>query len=190
MESSFLDYLKILGDWSYVMVFIGMIVEGDIVLFAASFLAYQGYFDLVRLAPVVFSGVLIGDSIWYSLGDKFKSENSIIHKWVEHVAEPFDEHVQVNPLRSIFISKFAYGFHHAILMRAGALRIHWLKIFKSDIIATIFWGLIVGGVGYASAATFLPFKRYLKYGEIALFLALVGFWIVSRLISTKTKRRL
>jgi len=190
MESFFLNHLRVLGDWSYVMVFIGMFIEGDVILFAASFLAYQGYFDLVKLIPIVFGGVLIGDSVWYWLGDKFKSENSIIHKWVEHVAEPFDEHVRMNPLRAIFISKFAYGFHHAILMRAGALHIRWEKIFKSDIIATIFWGLIIGGVGYASAATFLPFKRYLKYGEIALFLALVGFWIIYRLISAKTKKRL
>jgi membrane protein DedA with SNARE-associated domain len=177
----------------YAVVFIGMILEGDIVLFTSSFLAHQGFFDIGDLAFFILTGVFIGDSLWYLAGrliDNHLSGNSrmsLVNRWVTKIAMPLDTHLLNYPFRTIFISKFAYGLHHALLTRLGMLRFSWKRFVKIDFIANISWVFIVGGLGYFSGAAFFASKHYLRFAEVGLLLALILFLIVEHLVIKKLK---
>lgn len=183
IESFFLHYVLNLGPLAYLIAFVGMMIEGDALLFTAAFLTHQGYFDFRFMLPTLVAGVLFGDLGWYWLGHWMHhySTSSLAH-WIHRIAKPLDRHLLSRPRRTIFISKFTYGVHHAILIRAGALRLNIREFLKDDLYATSAWIALIGGLGYLSAASFVLIKHYVKFAEVALLLGLAAIFIISHII--------
>lgn len=190
MDSILLPYLTAWKPLAYAIIFLGMILEGDALLFIAGFLTHQGVFELLPILATVCGGVFIGDNLWFELGVRWKNSSSRLMQWVEKLAKPFDLHLQTKPLRTIFISKFTYGFNHAILVRAGILGIRWKKLEESVLLADLFWIFIVGGLGYLSSASFARFKHILGFTEAALALGLAGFIFLELFLTRQSKKKL
>ena len=190
MESLLLSYLNHWEPFGYIILFLTMMIEGDTALFIASFLTHQGIFDPIAMFLTALWGMILGDNLWYSAGLKFKNSAHWLNNWAERLAKPFDEHLVNKPFRTIFIAKFAYGVNHAIIFRAGTLKIKWSDIEKSDILATLLWMAVVGSLGYFSSASFTLVKNYLKFGEASLLLGLLIFLGLEYLITKRTKKEL
>ncbi len=185
-----IQYLIIWQPLGYILTFLGMIFEGETVLFIAAFLSHMGVFNPFILFPVALWGVILGDSLWFSLGKKFRNSPNFLNKWSEKVAQPFDKHLLKNPLRTILIAKFTYGIGHAIFFRAGALQMKWAKIEQYDILATLPWMVIIGSLGYFSSASLSYLKHYLRYGEVALLIGLILFLTLQHFIAKKSQKEL
>ena len=190
MDSFLLSYLNYWEPLGYIIIFLGMMIEGDTVLFIAAFLAYQGILETMPMLVVALWGMILGDNLWYSLGRKLKNSNSALNKWAEKLAGPLDEKLRNNTFRTIFFAKFAYGINRAVIFYAGRMRMNWRKVEQSDILATLLWMAIVAPLGYFSGASFIYVKRYLRYGEIALLLGLIIFLGLEYLIAKRTKEKL
>lgn len=52
----------------YPIIFLGMIVEGNTIVTAASFAASLGYFNIIIVFVVAFLGEITCDFVWYTLG--------------------------------------------------------------------------------------------------------------------------
>lgn len=186
MDGLFINYLTLWRPLGYVIVFFGMFVEGEALLFISSFLAHAGFFDAGDLAIIAIAGALIGDSAWFWLGRRASARSNLITRLAERLASPFDAHIQNRTLHAIFLSKFAYGFNHAILLRAGMLNLDVKKIITADVLATAVWAVIVGSAGYFSGSAFLTLKHYFKFAEfipLAIFLVfLIGYTITTKQI--------
>ncbi|MDE2001409.1 MAG: VTT domain-containing protein [Patescibacteria group bacterium] len=192
MQPLFLASLLAWKPAAYLILFIGMMVEGETVFFIAAFLTHQGYFSAVPIFITALWGMIIGDTLWYSLGYKIKRAKSLafVGAWAERIARPFDEHLRERPFHTIFISKFTYGFNRAIITRAGMLNLKWRNIEESDILATLVWLFIIGGLGYFSSASLAYFKNYIRYGEVGLLIAVILFIVLERLIAARARKRL
>lgn len=179
-----MHYLTTSKALGYSLVFGGMIIEGDAVLFTAAFLAHQHYFDWGDVLLVVLSGVFIGDILWYYLG--FKLNNSprftLLRRWLDRISKTLDAQLQQRPLKIIFISKFLYGLHHAVLMRVGNLKLPLNKFLQTDAIAIVLWVTMVGGLGYLSGVSFPILKRSIKFAEVVLAAGFLIFLSLPRLI--------
>ncbi len=182
VDSLVLHYIVFWKPLAYVILFFAMIVEGETFLFTAAFLAAQGFLDKELTFFFLFAGVQLGDSLWYWLGHKINHSDNRFSRWLVKVTGPFDEHLEQNTLRTLFISKFIYGFHHFILARAGVLKIKFDEFVKYDLLSNLAWIVIVGGLGYLSGASFLLMKHYLKFAEYALILGLAIFLTLDLLI--------
>lgn len=182
MDSLALHYLIFFKSLAYAFFFIAMVVEGDIFLFTAGFLFSRGFLDGEPLFLALFSGTLVGDSLWYWFGYKLNHSKNRLSQWLIRVTDHLDQHLIQNPLRTLFISKFIYSMHHLILGRAGVLKLNYKKFLKYDFVSTAAWIIIVGGLGYLSGASFDFIKSYLKFAEYALVIFLVLFLIAERLI--------
>lgn len=180
----FMHYLTISRIFGYLLVFLGMIVEGDAVLFTAAFLTHQRNFDFGDMLLIVFGGTLIGDILWYYFGFKLNNLQKFIFLriWMDKISKPFDPQLHKRPLRTIFISKFLYGLHHIILMRAGNLKLPMKKYLQIDVVAIVFWVTIVGGLGYLSGISFSFLKRYLQFAEIMLVIVFLTLITLSHFI--------
>src|SRR3989344_3274221 len=173
MESIILNHIVDLHGWRYVIIFLIMIVEGDIALFTTMFLLSMGLFAPLPLLVAIFGGAMTGDLCWFIGGRIFAKIDRWPVRFVNKLASPFDSHIAERPMHTLFISKYVYGIHHAIMFRAGALHDKAQEFFKDDILATLLWMLTIGGLGYLSGASFGHFKYYLRYGEVALFIAVI-----------------
>ena len=177
--SEFLQAHNIIG---YFVIFIAMIIEGDLVLFTAAFLTHQGFFDPFKMLVTVFSGSISGDLFWYWLGLKLNGSSKFT-AWASRMAAPFDDHLIQRPLHTIFLSKFIYGFHHAILIRAGMLKTRFDKFLRIDLISIVGWMLIVGGLGYASSCS-------IRYIQFSLMFVVIAYIVLSYVFSYGAKKKL
>lgn len=185
-----IQYLIIWQPLGYILTFLGMIFEGETVLFIAAFLTHLGIFNPYILFLIAFWGVILGDNLWFSLGKKMRNSSTLLNKWSGKIAQPFDEHLLNKPLRTIFIAKFTLGIGHAIFFRAGALKMKWAKIEQYDILATLFWMVIIGSIGYFSSASLSYLKQYLRYGEVALLIGLILFLALQHFIAKQSQKKL
>ncbi|OGZ49514.1 MAG: hypothetical protein A3C84_04935 [Candidatus Ryanbacteria bacterium RIFCSPHIGHO2_02_FULL_48_12] len=189
-ESHLLHYLTLWGPLGYVVVFFGMVMEGDAVLFATAFLVHQGFFSFWPSVLVSFSGVLIGDILWYLLGARLKDSSSFVVRSAKRIAQPFDEHIQKQPFRAVFVSKFMYGLHHQVLMRFGMLGRPLGLLVREDVAASAVWFLIIGSLGFFFSASIMLIRRYLRLTEFALLFGLVFFLAFKSLANNALKKGL
>ena len=106
------------------------------------------------------------------------------------VSKPLDNTLHHKPFSTIFITRFVYGIYHATLIRAGALRLPLRPYFKTIIVSSFFWVSLVGGIAYFSSAYIGLFKKYLKYGEVALLIGIVIFLVISHFLSKYTRKEI
>jgi len=185
-------YLAVHQMLGYVIIFFGIMIEGDIILFTAGFLTHQGYFDIGMVFILLFLGAIIGDNIWYVLGELMGEKKLFlkVKKFIERATSPFDEHLKNRTARTIFISKFAYGLYRPIILKAGAMKISFGKFIEADLMATLIWIFLIGGLGYLSSASFLAFRHYLRYTELTLLLGIAIFILISYVITKISKKEL
>ena len=187
-----IHYLALWKPVSYLLVFVAMMFEGDLLLFTTAFLTQQGLFKILYIFPIVFAGALAGDLLWYWAGyeiNKLHISISFVKRWMEHLAQPLDNHLETRLKHTIFVSKFAYGFNHLTLLRAGMKGIHLGDFIKANVSATIVWMFAIGILGYLSGASFELIKRYIRFAEILLFVALVIFFAFWHFVVTKKLKR-
>lgn len=185
-----LHYLSLWRPLGYALVFLGMMVEGDIILFTAAFLTHQGFFVLGDMLIAALGGAFLGDWLWYMLGLRL-SRFTLIKKLSDRIASPFDAHLKEWPFRTLFISKFTYGIGHLLLTRAGLLKFSRAEFFKADTVAILVWAIIVGGLGYLSSASFVLVHRYLRIVGFLLLIFWILFFIVGeRMLSAILRRKL
>jgi len=185
----FLTHHQMLG---YVVIFLGMMFEGDITLFTAGFLTHQGYFNFGTMLTLLFCGAIVGDNMWYVFGE-FMAEKKIFSRFknfLEKSTSPFDEHLKTRTRRTVFISKLTWGLYRPIILKAAALKISFNKFIEADLVATLVWIFLVGGFGYLTSISFLAARRYLRYTELTLLLAVVTFILISYVARKISKKEL
>lgn len=183
----FLETHRLLG---YAVISVAMIFEGDLFLFMASFLTHQGFFDPFDMFIAVFLGVMTGNLAWYGAGFWLRQRIDLINRWAQKIAAPFDDHLKKQTFHTIFLSKFIYGVHHAILLRAGMLQIKFGKFVKVSIFSNLLWIVIVGSLGFISSASLGRLGHRIKFVEVVLLAAFVCFLLISYLISYEAKKKL
>ncbi len=187
----FNDFLTAHQSIGYVIAFLGIALEGEVTLFTAAFLASRGYFDPVFLFALAFAGAIIGDNIWYVLGEIAREKNrfSKIRRLAEKATGSFDEHLKSHPMKTFFVSKFAWGLHRPIVFKSGILKVPFGSFLKGNAIATAVWIFFVGGLGYLSSVV-LGARRYLRYTEISLLSAILVFVLISKLLTKLSEKEL
>ncbi len=175
MEFVLLDFFILHPYVGYALIFFGMFFEGDLFLFAATFLANLGVFDITPVLIVTFFGMTIGDILWYRLGIYQEKLPSWLQKLILRIASPFDAMLVNKPFMTLFITKFTYGAHHLVLARAGGNRLDLKRFIKSDIGATLLWIAVIASLGYFGSFAFSQIKEYVRFAEVGL---LVGFVLI------------
>jgi membrane protein DedA with SNARE-associated domain len=190
METLFLHYLVSAAWLIYILIFIGLILEGDAVLFAAFYVAHQGYLKLEILIPVVFAGALISDILWYKFGSFLEKKSAFVKKQAEKISRPIDRHLRKRPLSTIFISQFVFGLYHATLMRAGAIKVKFWSYLKTVFFSSVVWISLIGGLAYFSSLSIILLKKYVKYGEVGLLIGFIILFAIGHIISRFGKQEL
>lgn len=188
VNSLILQQIEAYRPLAYSLLFLGMLLEGDVVLLTAAFLTHQGILSFGPVAAIVLAGVLIGDAAWYLLGSYLHLAPRLLQRWVDRGARLVDSRLERRPFLTIFFSKFTYGFNHLVLVRAGMRRIRFAGFLWSDLVAGVLWAAIIGSLGFFLGAAFPLVKRVVRYTEIVLLLGLLAVLFVEHFIARWSRR--
>ena len=170
---------------AYAVLFLGMILEGEVVLIMAGILIHLGILDLFMVIPIVSAGLVSKSCIGYNLGSFLKSKysESKFFKYLDKKVNYFLPSFQQKPFWSIFISKFLVSLNNFAIIFAGYMRISWRIFIKAEIISNIVWMTIVLSLGYFFSYMALSITKEFKKFTILIILFMVGFWLMERFIT-------
>lgn len=173
--------------YGYLIVFLGMIIEGAGVALMTSFLAQQGHFNIYFLVLVMFGGTILGSVIWYQLGRLFYG--TAVGDWFrKHIflnEGIFEKLLQKNSRKTLFVSKFIYGFDRAAVILSGLIKINFAKFLKIELLANSVWLAAMFSLGYFSGAALDRLKSSFQRIEIIFLLILLIYIILEVVIKKK-----
>ncbi|MFA6254375.1 MAG: VTT domain-containing protein [Candidatus Paceibacterota bacterium] len=190
VESLVFYYLIVWQPLGYLLGALGMLIEGDITWFTLAFLTSQGFFDLQLMLLVVFGGTVASDTLFFFIGRWIKHLPKFVFVWSDKISRPFDKHINHRPLQTLLISKFTYGVHKPILVRMGMNGRSYWDFMKVDLPSIFTWLAVIGSLGYFSGLSFFIVQRYLRYAEIGLLVGLVVFFVVIKLVTDYSLKKL
>jgi membrane protein DedA with SNARE-associated domain len=169
----------LLTHFSYYILFIWSLFEGEIGLSLAGYMSKEGKFDFFLVLCIAVSGALIGDMALFLIGkfsknstqkylQRYENRLEIIEKWFKH-----------NVVWLILFERFVYGTHIPSLLLIGHSGYSFIKFFLLDIIGVVLWALTFTLLGYyfgESVVTFmLLVQRHLSLLLLLLFFAILLF---------------
>ncbi len=171
--------VRLLLAHGYIALFIWSVMEGEIGLVLAGWLAQQGrvfsYEDVIWVATV---GALIGDTITFSIGKFFEKKaltwldahpdkKQLAHRWIRRYG-PF----------IIIFERFIYGTHIPVLLTLGLTGYSYLKFYFYEIIGVVLWAVTFTSIGYYFGDTAIQFIVLIQKNMLALlFILIVLIWL-------------
>jgi len=184
LAASITNFVEIHHFFGYVLLFIGVMIEGEAILLIFSFLASQGFFRIEEVALISFFGVIMGNNIWYKIGKQYGQR--IIDKFGKYIPR-----IRLNKIQAslkehnwkyIFFSKFIYGLNHLVIMAAGHAKEDAKKIMKIDALSTVLWIIIVSGIGYSFGYALKTMRHFLREITVAAMVLLIIFIFAEKFI--------
>ena len=183
METFFLNNLADLGWITYLVIFVAMLFEGEVVLFTTVYLAQEHYLKTSYLIPVLFVGAITGDVLWFTLGGFLEQKSAFVRYWFGKITQPINRRLARKPSLVIFVSKFTYGLNRATLLRAGAHGITFKNFLLTDLFTIFCWMSVIGNLAYFSSMSSAYLRHYLKYAEFGLLIGIVFMAICIRIFT-------
>ncbi len=175
----------------YAGIFVGLLFEGDLLLFGTTFLVLTGKLDGWIMLPLAVVAVLLGDVGWYYAGERLaKKPDGRPATILRKITRILDGRVARSPRRIIFVSKLTYGLHRPILMRFGLEKFGALNFFKVDLPAVFAWFLTICSLAVLAHLTLLPVSKYLRVFELVLLTLFLAYILTESRISHLLRRLL
>ncbi len=184
---------QLLADYGYLAVFIGCLLEGEIILVLAGFAAHQGHLSLpVTLGIAFFAGTL-GDQIFYwigrawgpwlmgrfpGIGGRALRVNVLLQRW--HA-----------PL--IIGIRFMYGLRIVGPIAIGNSGVAPWRFAFFNVIGAAIWAPLVGGLGYlfgqALEVLVGDIERFEQAALIFIIVAGLLFTVVREYLKSRAEKR-
>ena len=168
----------------YLFMFLGLVVEGEIILISAGIFLHLGVFNYPVTLAIIILGVLAKTFLGYYLG-VFMHHNWHETKFLKYIAKRIRSilpHFKKNPFWSIFISKFIIGFNNAVIIYSGYLKIDFKKYIKAELLSTLVWTPILIGLGYFFSYAAISFSREIWKFSFVIMVLVIGFIVLDRLV--------
>ena len=167
----------------YFLLFLAMVLEGEVFLIIAGMLVHLKAFDVGDVFVIALVGVITGNILWYSLGTTLSEKRfaqPIIrraHKAVFYFLPRFSE----KPFKSIFFSKFIYGANRATILMSGVLKVKFPLFMKAEFSASIIWVILYATLGYFLGYAAIHLTHKAMYFALLIIAFVVGFILLREL---------
>lgn len=188
METLILSHSESWRLAAYALIFLGLFIEGEMIIFVSFYLVHQGYLDFFDTSLFVLSGVFLNDLFWYYTGAFVNVNRLPFLRHVSRFISAIDSNIAKNRVLTLAVSKFTYGFYRLTLMRARHAGISVKEFIKINFPISLAWILLVMGLSYTLSESVLHLKKYIKFAEIGLGLAFLAFILASVIISKLSER--
>lgn len=154
---------------------IGFLLPGDSLLFAAGFLASQGFFNIAVLCLVCFVAAVTGDSVGYHFGKKagprvFKKEDSLVFN-KKHIQRS-EAFYQKHGGKALILARFVPVVRTFAPILAGVGGMKYTKFLVYNVVGALFWAVGVTLLGYYLGKSIPHVDQYLL--PIALLIIIIS----------------
>jgi membrane-associated protein len=143
---------------------IGFFLPGDSLLFAAGFLASQGFFNIAVLCTITFIAAVLGDNVGYHFGKKagprlFKKEDSFVFnkKHIERSKAFYEKHGG----KAIVLARFIPVVRTFAPIIAGVGHMRYRRFLVFNILGALVWAVGVTLLGYYLGKSIPDIDHYL-----------------------------
>ena len=177
----------------YFLLFIGMIVEGPVIMTASGFLYKLGQFSFLPMYLVLVFGDFTADLGWYALG-RFGARSTIFKYGhfvgitpliLEKIEDRFHKYHQ----KILIISKLTMGFGFAVvvLVVAGIFKVPFKNYVILNLIGGFIWTAILVGIGFFIGNIYTMVSRPMKIGFVIFVFTLfiLGIKYANNYLKTK-----
>jgi membrane protein DedA with SNARE-associated domain len=136
-------FFAVLSKFSYVGLFAVLIAAGlgiplpeDIPLLAAGWLVYRGGADLTLMILTGLLGVLVGDTLLFSMGRRY-GDHIVDHRWLRRIAKPWlvekaRRMYAGHGAKILFAARFMPGIRSVLFLTAGVFKVSYWKFLAID----------------------------------------------------------
>ncbi len=174
-------YDFIIAHFSYQLLFIWSIFEGEIGLAIAGYLSERSHLYLPYVIAIAIVGAVIGDTVLYLTGrlSRHKTERWLKRyetrlKRLEHWFKRYGGWV-------IVFERFIYGTHIPSLLMIGMSGFGFWRFFLLDLLGVAVWALTFTWLGYAFGQTVVDLLAVVQRHLSAVMIAGLFFFVVYQL---------
>jgi membrane protein DedA with SNARE-associated domain len=174
--------IQLLLEHGYTALFLWSILEGEIGLMLAGWLAsMHRVFDYSQVIAVAIAGAFVGDLLVFLAGRLFRRP---VARWLE--AHPTRQEKARGWLRRwgpyvIVFERFIYGTHIPVLLTLGMSGYGFLRFLLFDLIGIVLWAFTFVTVGYTFGQHVIQLILFAQKNLLlVLFLLLLFFVLLSR----------
>ncbi len=175
--ASFSGTLAFVIAGGYVLMFVGMLIEGPVVTAAAAFAAALGYFNPWIVFVLAIAGDLLADMVYYGIG--YFGRVHFVEKYGHHVGittarmEHLERLIHTHPKKTMAAVKLAPMLPVPGLMMIGASRMSFKKFSAIAFVITIPKALLFMALGYYFGRAYDSISRVVEGGQYFIIVALV-----------------
>ena len=173
----------------YLLLFLFLISDAVLTVFVAMFLLDRGLIAPAPTLSVLVLGVMAEQLLWYGLGRRLGRWQKLMD-FLDRPALPFDRHLLDRPLRTLVLSKFIYGLHRAMLVRAGMLKLQFKLYLKIALLCMVIWLTVIGSLGYAFSESYEIVNQYIRYAELVPLGLVSLYFFINWRLSKRLKQEL
>jgi lysylphosphatidylglycerol synthetase-like protein (DUF2156 family)/membrane protein DedA with SNARE-associated domain len=134
--------------YGYVLLFLGVMVEGEVFLLAGAFLAHRGTLHFPLVVAIAIVSNCVADQAYYMVartrGRAWLEKRFAHHPHYHQAVGWMSRHADW----ILLFSRYAFGFRIIIPAACGALGMRAVRFFIINIIAGIIWAIPVGLLGF------------------------------------------
>jgi membrane protein DedA with SNARE-associated domain len=177
------SFLFFLTSYKYVLLFLGIVIEGPILMVASGILIHNGFFSLFPAFLVIIFGDLVGDIIWYYIGyffaEPFLKKYGKFFKITPEIFERAEELFNKYHVKILLISKVTIGFGMSLatLMAAGATRVSLKKYLMLNFLGEVFLVSVLLSIGYFFGQLYTAIDDALKVYFVVGSILVIGIFV-------------
>lgn len=174
MENLLTNFSEVHRLLTYLAIFFGMFIEGEVILVLAGILIKSGQIYFLDTFFVALSATAIHDVVFWMIGKKLaqNSNKKFLFFNLGKIKAFMDKFNRFNAFY-VFISKFGWSVNRFVLISSGYLKVPFQKLIKYSLPADLIWTAAFLLIGYTFAGTTEILKK-----DVKLFSLLVTAFII------------
>jgi len=169
--------------WAYVVIFFGLIFEGEVTVITAGVLAQLGALNIgLALLFILLGGMTKTFSLYYiGMFLQNRYHHNKFFQYIEKRVAVLLPRFQQQPFWSIFVSKFIMGVNYIVILYSGYKKIDFKTYLKAELSSTVLWAPLLLSLGYFFSYTAIRVSREIWKFSLIVLLLVVGFIIFDKL---------
>lgn len=171
------DLLSPLSLHPYVFIFIGLFFFGETVFFPALYVAFRGVLPVSAVIELMVAAAVLSDLVWYVIGRSVQRTTIVrfMGGRAARVMEQISAFFIGNRLKTLYLSKFAYGTRTVVQVLSGMYRTPFVKYMVVNILGIVSLAAAILILAYVTNSTLNALTETVHALEIGFLVLILIF---------------